>query len=250
MRQAGHHRHGLRVRALILSCGAVGCGSPRHWRSTRPTLTTSAGRCSSATAKATNAAKPGWTRSDSSNSPPGSPTAFRSRPDRCSASSTAPPVGAGGRPPPRATSCASSAIRPGDHLDLFAGNRSQRDHRRGAITPPAHHLRDRRADALTGACGTAARRPGGRRRPVAGLDCRSPRRQTGCGSVTARCSVGDKRSRVRNLNRRRLMLSRLALSGEQQRHSAWLGRAAYGHGLEAHSSRRESGYGRADATAD
>ena len=45
MRQAGHDRHGLRLRALIAVLWRVGCGSAKRWRSTRPTSTRAAGRC-------------------------------------------------------------------------------------------------------------------------------------------------------------------------------------------------------------
>jgi hypothetical protein len=39
MRQAGHDRHALRVRALVAVLWRAGFGSPRRWRSTRPTST-------------------------------------------------------------------------------------------------------------------------------------------------------------------------------------------------------------------
>ncbi len=32
MRQAGEHRHGLRVRAVIAVLWRARCGPPRHWR--------------------------------------------------------------------------------------------------------------------------------------------------------------------------------------------------------------------------
>ena len=74
------------------------------------------------------------------------------------------------------------------HTDLgttstyLQGDRPQRDHRRRPLTPPADHLRHRRADPLT-TLAIAARRPGGR--PCRGtcLDCRSVRRQPRCGSA-------------------------------------------------------------------
>ncbi len=41
------------------------------------------------------------------------------------------------------------SYRPGDHQQLPAGDRSQRDHRRRPLTPPGDHLCHRRADPLT-----------------------------------------------------------------------------------------------------
>jgi hypothetical protein len=71
--------------------------------------------------------------------------------------------------------------RPRDYQHIFAGDRSQRDHRRRPLTPPADDLRHRRADPLT-ALAIAARRRGGRPRRGTCLDCRSVRRQPRCGS--------------------------------------------------------------------
>ena len=47
--------------------------------------------------------------------------------------------------------------RPWDHQHLSAADRSKPDHRRRPLTPPADHLRDRRADPLTADVGN--RRP-------------------------------------------------------------------------------------------
>ena len=54
------------------SCsGAPGCGSARRSRSTRPTSTPTAARCSSATARAISAARSGWTTGRGHTSNPG-----------------------------------------------------------------------------------------------------------------------------------------------------------------------------------
>ena len=51
--------------------------------------------------------------------------------------------------------------RPGDHQHVSARNRSQRDHRRRPLPPPADHLRHRRTDPLTAE--VCNRRPSSRR---------------------------------------------------------------------------------------
>jgi hypothetical protein len=43
MRQVGEDRHGHRLRALIVVCGAPGCGSRRRSRWSRPIWTSAAG---------------------------------------------------------------------------------------------------------------------------------------------------------------------------------------------------------------
>src|SRR5438105_2451507 len=97
MRQAGHDRHGLRVRALIAVLWRGGLRISEALALNETDIDDQRGSLLIRHGKGDNAAKPGWTSSDSSSSPPGSPTAFRSRPDRCSASSTDPPAPVGRR---------------------------------------------------------------------------------------------------------------------------------------------------------
>lgn len=62
MHAAGDDNDAIRLRGLIASCsGAPGCASAKRWRSPRATLTCTAARFWSATAKAANVAKSGWT---------------------------------------------------------------------------------------------------------------------------------------------------------------------------------------------
>ena len=77
--------------------------------------------------------------------------------------------------------------RPGDHQHVSARNRSQRDHRRRPLPPPADHLRHRRTDPLTAeALQIAARRPGGR--PAPPLPLRPGRARAG-----ARAALPERR---------------------------------------------------------
>ena len=140
---------------------------------------------------------------------------------RCSASATARAAAAAGRRPPLALSCASSPRsrvsaagshrisaprprgraraggsggqhhptparphRPGDHLDLPAGHRSLRDHRRRPIPTPTNHLSHRGPHALTG---PAARFPFDQLNPRS----RSDRPATGAAALVAAVDVVD-----------------------------------------------------------
>jgi hypothetical protein len=185
MRQAGHDRHGLRLRASR-SSGGQGYGSAKRWRSTRPTSTRPEVRCWSVTAKVTSDARPGWTSSVSSSSPRGRPTASRCPSARCSASST-----------PRRW-----AHRPRHHVDVPSGHRPVRDHRRRPIPTPAHDLSNCGTDALTSqplAPGRAAAPASLRSTPTKGAAQATaswPVRRL-CGSLAngSRLAVTDRRSR-------------------------------------------------------
>ena len=86
---------------------------------------------------------------------------------------------------------------PGDHQHLPAGDRSQRDHRRRPLTPPADDLRHRRADPLIADHDEVPPvvSPGEPRR-VTCLHCRSLRRQPGCGSVPRAARSATKQPRA------------------------------------------------------
>ena len=113
MRQAGHDRHGLRLRALIAVLWRAGLRISEALALNETDVDAARGSLLSATAKATSAAKPGWISSASSSSPPGWLTASRSPSVRCSASLTAQPAAAVGRRPPLVLSYASSPLRQG-----------------------------------------------------------------------------------------------------------------------------------------
>ena len=75
MRQAGHDRHGLRVRALIAVLWRAGLRISEALALNETDIDERRGSLLSATARVTSAARPGWTSSGSSSSPPGWRTA-------------------------------------------------------------------------------------------------------------------------------------------------------------------------------
>jgi hypothetical protein len=87
MRAAGDGPHGRRLRGLTVCCGAPACASTKRSRSTRPTSTSVAARCSCGAARAAGAAKSAWTRGPGSNCMHGSLAGSGSRSARCCASS-------------------------------------------------------------------------------------------------------------------------------------------------------------------
>jgi hypothetical protein len=82
MRQAGDDRHGSRVRALI---AVLDCGSRRRYRSGSKILTSGAGRCWFAAARAAADARSACTPGAGNSSHPGSVNESSFQSGRCSA---------------------------------------------------------------------------------------------------------------------------------------------------------------------
>jgi Phage integrase family len=174
MRQAGHDRHGLLVRALVAVLWRGGLRISEALALNETDIDDHRGSLLIRHGKGDKRREAGMDRSGSNSSRPGCRTACRCRPDRCSASSTDPPEAAAGPRPLPEPSCASSPSMPGsgagsrpinygtrtpsssrakesrstlssasspyrprDHQHLSARARSQRDHRRRPLSPPA-----------------------------------------------------------------------------------------------------------------
>src|SRR4051812_14858321 len=102
MRHAGDTVHGRRLRGLIVVLWRAGLRIHEALALAEATWTGVAVRCWCAAARAAGAARSGWTTGPGSNLSPGFRHAWSCRAARCSASSTAPPGGDRGRPPPPA----------------------------------------------------------------------------------------------------------------------------------------------------
>ena len=75
MRTAGDGAHGRRLRGLIVSCGAPGCGSRKRSRSPKAISISAAARCWSGAARAGAVARSAWTPGAGSSSSRGSTAA-------------------------------------------------------------------------------------------------------------------------------------------------------------------------------
>ena len=112
MRHTAEDRHGARLRAMIVVLWRAGLRIQEALALGEHDLMSGAGRSLSAAARATGAARSGWTSGAGSTSARGLPCAPSCRSGRCSASSTARRVAARGRPLQSAPSFAESPSTP------------------------------------------------------------------------------------------------------------------------------------------